>query len=58
MLVSLGSLTLRVRDRLSESYDQGTYANLPDEVKQSICNVEEMTAALVEKSSEVNEAEV
>ena len=58
MLVSLGSLTLRVRDHLSESYDQGTYANLLDEIKQSICNVEEMTAALVEKASEVNEAEV
>ena len=57
-LVSLGSLTLKVRDHLSESYDQGTYANLLDEIKQSICNVEEITAALVEKSSEVNEAEV
>ena len=58
MLVSLGSLTLRVRDHLSESYDQVTYANLLDEVKQSICNVEEMTAALSEKETEVNEAEV
>ena len=57
-LVSLGSLTLKVRDHLSESYDQGTYANLLDEIKQSIYNVEEITAALVEKSSEVNEAEV
>ena len=27
-------------------------------IKQSICNVEEITAALVEKSSEVNAAEV
>ena len=58
MLVLLGSLTLRVRDHLSESYDQVTYANLLDEVKQSICNVEEMTAALSEKETEVNEAEV
>ena len=57
-LVSLGSLTLKVRDYLSESYDQGTYANLLDEIKQSICNVEEITAALAEESSEVNEAEV
>ena len=57
-LVSLGSLTLKVRDHLSESYDQGTYANLLDEIKQSICNVEEITAALAEESSEVNEAEV
>ena len=58
MLVSLGQLTLRVRDHLSESYDQVTYVNLLDEVKQSICNVEEMTAALSEKETEVNEAEV
>ena len=57
-LVSLGSLTLKVRDHLSESYDQGTYANLLDEIKQSICNDEEITAALAEESSEVNEAEV
>ena len=56
-LVSLGSLTLKVRDRLSESYDQGTYANLLDEIKQSICNVEEITGALAEESSEVNENE-
>ena len=58
MLVSLGQLTLRVRDHLSDSYDQVTYANLLDEVKQTICNVEEMTAALSEKETEVNEAEV
>ena len=57
-LLLLGSLTLKVRDHLSESYDQGTYANMLDEIKQSICNVEEISAALVEKSSEVNEAEV
>ena len=58
MLVSLGQLTLRVRDHLSDSHDQVTYANLLDEVKQTICNVEEMTAALSEKETEVNEAEV
>ena len=57
-LVSLGSLALKVRDRLSESHDQGTYANLLDEIKQSISNVEEITAALAEEMSEVNEAEV
>ena len=56
-LVSLGSLALKVRDRLSESHDQGTYANLLDEIKQSINNVEEITAA-IEEMSEVNEAEV
>ena len=57
-LVSLGSLALKVRDRLSESHDQGTYVNLLDEIKQSISNVEEITAALAEEMSEVNEAEV
>ena len=57
-LVSLGSLALKVRDRLSESHNQGTYANLHDEIKQSISNVEEITAALAEEPSEVNEAEV
>ena len=58
MLVSLGKLTLRVRDHLSDSHDQVTYADLLDEVKQTICDVEEMTAALSEKETEVNEAEV
>ena len=58
MLVSLESLALKVRDCLSESHDQDTYANLLDEIKHSICNVEEITAALTEESSEVNVAEV
>ena len=58
MLVSLGKLTLRVRDHMSDSHDQVTYAGLLDEVKQTICNVEEMTAAPSEKETEVNEAEV
>ena len=58
MLVSLDALALKVRDRLSESHDQDTYANLLDEIKRSICNVEEITAALTEESSEVNVAEV
>ena len=58
MLVSLDALALKVRDCLSESHDQDTYANLLDEIKHSICNVEEITAALTEESSEVNVAEV
>ena len=57
-LVSLGSLALKVRDRLSESHDQGTYANLLDEIKQSVNNVEEITAELAEEMSEVDEGEV
>ena len=57
-LVSLRSLALKVRDHLSESHDQGTYANLLDGIKQSVNNVEEITAALGEEMSEVNEGEV
>ena len=57
-LVSLGSLAIQVRDRLSESHDQGTYANLLDEIKQSVNNVEEITAELTEEMSQVEEGEV
>ena len=58
MLVSLGQLTLRVRDHLSDSHDQVTYTNLLDELKQKIYDIEEMTATLSEKETEVIEAEV
>ena len=58
MLVSLGQLTHRVRDHLSDSHDQVTYANLLDELKQNIYDIEEMTATLSEKETEVIEAEV
>ena len=58
MLVSLGQLTLIVRDHLSDSHDQVTYANLLDELKQKVYDIEEMTATLSEKETEVIEAEV
>ena len=58
MLVSLGQLTHRVRDHLSDSHDQVTYANLLDELKQKVYDIEEMTATLSEKEAEVIEAEV
>ena len=58
MLVSLGQLTLRVRDHLSDSHDQVTYTNLLDELKQKVYDIEEMTATLSEKETEVIEAEV
>ena len=58
MLVSLRQLTLRVRDHLSDSHDQVTYANLLDELKQKVYDIEEMTATLSEKETEVIEAEV
>ena len=58
ILVSLGSLAYKVRDQLAESYDQDTYTNLLDELKQSINNVEQITAELAEEMSQVDEGEV
>ena len=57
-LVSLGSLAIQVRDRLSESHDQDTYTNLLEEIKQSVNNLEEITAELAEEMSQVDEGEV
>ena len=57
MLVSLGKLTLRVRDHLSDSHDQVTYANLLEELKQNVNDIEEMTATLSEEA-EVIDGEV
>ena len=57
MLVSLGQLTLRVRDHLSDSYDQVTYANLLEELKQKVYDTGEMTATLSEEA-EVIDGEV
>ena len=57
MLVSLGQLTLRVKDHLSNSHDQVTYANLLEELKQNVNEIEEMTATLNEES-EVIDGEV
>ena len=36
LLVTLGTLAIKVRDQLAESYDQDTYTNLLEEFKQSI----------------------
>ena len=58
ILVSLGSLAIQVRDCLAESHDQDTYTNLLDELKQSINNVEQITAELAEEMSQVDEGEV
>ena len=54
----MGSLAILVRDRLAESHDQDTYANLLDELKQSVNNLEEITAELAEEMSQVDEGEV
>ena len=40
LLVSLGQLTLRIKDHLSDSFDQVTYINLLEELKQSITDIE------------------
>ena len=58
ILVSLGSLAYKVRDQLAVSHDQDTYTNLLDELKQSINNVEQITAELAEEMSQVDEGEV
>ena len=58
ILISLGSLAIQVRDRLAESHDQDTYTNLLDELKQSINNVEQITAEVAEEMSQVDEGEV
>ena len=39
LLVLLGQLTLRIKDHLSDSFDQDTYVNLLEELKQSITDV-------------------
>ena len=57
MLVSLGQLTLRVKNHLFDSHDQVTYANLLEELKQNVNDIEEMTATLSEES-EVIDGEV
>ena len=58
ILVTLGSLALKVRDQLAELYDQDTYTNLLDELKQIINHVEQMSADVAEELSQVDEGEV
>ena len=58
ILVSLGSLALQVRDQLAESYDQDTYTNLLDELKQLINHVEQASADIAEEMTQVDEGEV
>ena len=57
LLVSLGQLTLRIKDHLSDSFDQDTYVNLLEELKQSITDVESLTATL-SKEAETIDGEV
>ena len=48
LLVTLGTLAIRVRDQLAELYDQETYTNLLEKLKQSINVVEQSRADLTE----------
>ena len=54
LLVLLGQLTLQIRDHLSDSHDQVTYANLLEELKQNITEVESMTATLSEAAEDID----
>ena len=54
LLVSLGKLTLQIRDHLSESFDQDTYVNLLEEVKQSIGDIESLTATISKEAEPVD----
>ena len=58
LLVSLGSLALKVRDQLAKPYDQETYTNLLDEFKQSIDTLEQSHADRSEDLSQVEQGEV
>ena len=57
LLVTLGTLAIKVRDQLAESYDQDTYTNLL-ELKQSINTVEQPRAGLTEELTQVEQGEV
>ena len=58
IIVSLGTLALQVKDQLAESYDQDTYTNLLDELKQLINHVEQTSAGNTEEMTQVDEGEV
>ena len=58
LLVTLGTLAIRVRDQLAESYDQETYTNLLEELKQSINIVEQSRADLTEDLTQVEQGKV
>ena len=58
LLVTLGTLAIKVRDQLAESYDQDTCTNLLDELKQSMNVVEQSSADLTEELTQVEQGEV
>ena len=58
LLVTLGSLALKVRDQLAESYDQDTYTSLLEELKQIINVFEQTSADLTEELTQVEQGEI
>ena len=58
LVVSLDALAIKVRDQLAESYDQDTYTNLLDELKQTINVTEQASADLSEELTQVERGEV
>ena len=58
LLVTLGSLALKVRDQLAESYDQDTYTSPLEELEQILNVVEQSSADLTEELTQVEQGEV
>ena len=58
LLLTQGTLAIRVRDQLAESYDQETYTNLLEELEQSINIVEQSRADLTEDLTQVEQEEI
>ena len=58
LIVSLDALTNKVRDQLAESYDQDTYANLLDELKQTINVIEQASAELTDELTQEESGEI
>ena len=58
LVVSLDALTIKVRDQLAESYDQDTYTNLLDELKQTISVIEQASADLTDELTQVESGEI
>ena len=58
LLVTLGTLAIKVRDQLAETYDQDAYTNLLEEFKQNINTLEQSQAGLTEDLTQVEQGEV
>ena len=58
LVVSLDALAINVRDQLAESYDQDTYTNLHDELKQTISVIEQASADLTDELTQVESGEL